>query len=200
MTGGPDPFWRVADVAAFIAALDRELADRQRLHADKVRKGAMHETEAAHVTGLIQDLRGDLLHYFAPVPEDELQRPPRDDPAFSWTAKVTWIRAEHAELEAKAGELVSKGRMTLDDAQRLRAMFGTLHRLYWRGMFMWTPPEGPAADYLRAIGAEARGGNRGTIVGARNDGEGARLYRQLVRDHMAALEAECGDGQGRLVA
>jgi hypothetical protein len=193
-----DPFWRIADAGAFIAAIDRELGDRQRDHAAKVRKGAMHQAEADHVLALVADIRADLLHYFGPVPDEEPRQPPREDPLFPWADKVRWIRRERDELEDKSPELVAKGRMTFDDAKRLTAMFGTLHRLYWRGMFMWRPPEGPAADYLRELRGAAVSGRK--LAGGRNDGAGALLYRQLVREHMAQLDAEDSDSQGRLVA
>lgn len=194
-------FWHIADAAAFVAAIDGELADRARSCAERVRKGAMHPREAEHVVGLLADMRVDLLHAFAPVPEGEPRGPLREDPVFTWTDKVTWIRKERDALEATIPELVRKGRMTIDDARRARRVLAVLHKLYWREMFMWRPPEGPAADYLRALRAEAVAG--GIAYRGKTDlywSDGAKLYRQMVRDHVALIEAENDDAQGRMVA
>lgn len=183
----------IADAAAFIAELDNELAERAAAFPAAIAKGRLRQEEADHVTRLIGDIRADLFHAFSTV-DCELTRA---DPAFTWNAKVTWIRAELDELEEKAPDAVAKGRMTADQARRKLAMFRLLRRLYWREMFMWLPASAAALDYLRDYHGKALAAVGGPALRAHMESPGGQIYRQLVRDHMELIEAESG-GQGAL--
>lgn len=190
----------VADAAAFIAELDLDLAERDDRMAEAIAKGRMHASEADHVSGLIRDLRADLLHAFAPVPEGEPRESiNREAPDFAWPAKVAWIRAELAALEAAAPEAVAKGRMTAEHAWGRIDAFRLLLRLYWRDMFMWLPPAGPALDYLQDRRGKTLAGVGGAELRAHMASDGGKLFRQMVRDHLALVAAD-NPQQGELAA
>lgn len=190
----------ITDAAAFIAELDLDLAERAARMADAIAKGRLHDSEAEHVTRLIGDIRADLLHAFAPLADGELRGNfNRERPDFTWNNKVTWIRGELAELEANAPDAVAKGRMTSDQAKRRLAAFRLLIRLYWRDMFMWLPPPGPALDYLQDRHGQALAGVGGAKLREHMASIGGKMFRQYVREHMAVLEAENGQ-QGVLAA
>lgn len=182
----------IRDAAAFVAAIDQDLEATTAENVELVRKGRLRQEEADYVTGLIRDVRSDLVHAFGPL---ELgQSYERRDPAVSWQDKNRWIGGELDRREAEFPELVRKGRLAPPDAEQRIRVLRTLRRLYWRELFMWDPEPGPALDWLRAT----RELNR--LMAADDEYPGGRsLYRQLVRKHAAAVELEEAE-QGRLVA
>lgn len=190
--------WGISDVAALISEIDRDLGERAALSAELVRKGRVSQAEADYVAAVVGDIRADLLFAFSPMDNRETwQRP---DPAVSWNDKCRWLRGE-LELRRKTyPELVAKGRMTEADAKQRGRAVAALHRLYWERMFQWLPPEGPAREYLDALRAAAE--LRSSGKPARRElrsGDGAKIYRELVRRHMAEVEAANDPGQGSLL-
>jgi hypothetical protein len=186
----------IADAAAFVAAIDQELADVAAAHVDQVRKGRLSQKEADYVVAVLRDMRSDLAHAFSVIPwqsGDSIERP---DPAVPWRQKVRWVKLELEQRRADYPELVRKGRLEESVARRKLAMIRTLHRLYWRELFMWEPDPGPALDWLQAI-RRCKLGEISAIDARIPDGR--RLKRELVRKHMAELELE-ENGQMELVA
>lgn len=186
--------FNIADAAAFVAAIDQELADAGRDQIELVRKGRLTPREADYLIGLLRDIRSDLAHAFSAVPCSSIER---GDPVIPWRDKVRWIKLELEQRRTDYPELVAKGRLLEREAKTKLAMLRTLHRLYWRELFMWEPEQGPALDWLRAI-RKNKLGQIAAIDAAIPDGR--RLKQELVRKHMAALELEDGQRQGELVA
>jgi hypothetical protein len=190
--------WGVADVALLIAELDRDLAAGAAVFDDLVRKGRMHRTEAAHRVAVAEAIRQDLRDCFAPIDGGEPALPPIDG-AVPWSTKVKWITDELARRRHHYPDRVAKGRLTKADAARQIDAIARLHVLYWQRGFCWSPPEGPARDYLRELR---------TIDAADRDRREwlrssplAAAYHQAARDHFNAVEAELeGEQQGRLLA
>lgn len=183
----------ITDAAAFIGAIDAELEATTRANVELVRKGRLTQLEADYVTGLIRDIRSDLIHAFGPLERGGcVERP---DAAVSWTNKVRWIKGEHDQRQADYPEAVRKGRMTDAEARLGLRVMTTLRRLYWAELFMWDAEPGPALDFQQACRQIPPIGM--AELNARHD-EGRKLYRRLIRAHVAAVEIE--DGQGRLVA
>lgn len=185
----------IADAAAFVGTIDQELADTALEHVDLLRKGRIAEQESQYVVALLRDIRADLAHAFGPLGVGECVE--RDEPAVRWRDKVRWIKRELEQRRADYPELVAKGRILEASARRKLRMLGTLHRLYWRELFMWEPDPGPALEWL----TEIRRNKLGNIeaIDARIP-EGRQMKHDLVRKHMAALELEDTEGQGKLVA
>jgi hypothetical protein len=190
--------WGIADAAALVAEIDRDLADREAHYPDQARKGRIAQEEADYLVGLIGDIRADLLFAFAPLAPGELRGSyERPNPRVTWSAKVKWINGELEHRCKRLPDLVAKGRLTQADADRRIGAIEQLRRLYWNKLFQWQPPEGPAIEYLRALrsAVDAR-----ADTSALRSSEGAKIYRELVRRHMAAVEQESGQAQGELVA
>lgn len=185
----------IADAAAFVAAIDRDLAAIAADHADKVRKGRLSQQESDYVVGLVRDIRSDLVHAFGAMPRVSIERP---DPAVSWRDKVRWISRELDDRRATYPELVAKGRMTEADARLGERIMAHLRRLYWRELFMWEPEPGPALEWLIRIRRRPVGDS-----GAAIDAElphGKQQYRELARKHFANVELEDQPQQQRLLA
>lgn len=187
----------IADAAAFVGAIDQDLADTVRDNVELVRKGRLTQREADYVVGLLRDIRSDLFHAFSTVPFESGVCLERADPVIPWRDKVRWIKLELERRRADYPELVTKGRLLEREARLKLAMVRTLHRLYWRELFMWEPDPGPALDWLRAIRR-----NKLAALGGLDEQipDGRRLKMELVRKHMATLELEDGKAQGELVA
>lgn len=185
--------FKIADAAAFVAAIDRELDERARENVLLVRKGRLSQREADYLTELLRDVRSDLAHAFGPLAIGAAIE--RADPAVRWRAKVKWVAGELAHTDDYP-ELVRKGRMTIEDAKRKTRMIATLHRLYWRELFMWEPDTGPALDFLLAIRSRKTATSEEIDRAVPN---GREAYRELVRKHVAGLELEAAK-QMELVA
>lgn len=180
--------WGIADVPGLVAEIDRDLKERQASYPALIEKGRLKPEEADYLLSLLADIRRDLDAAFGPPP----WIPP--SPAYGWSVKVRWMRAELERREATYPDKVDKGRLTQADAdRRILAMRGLVH-LYWRQLFAWTPPAGAAADYLAEL--ERR---KGVGTAELYDSPGARELRQLVRDHMVTVSNQ-DEEQGRLVA
>lgn len=177
--------WGIADAAAFVAAIDRELELATTGSVELVRKGRLTQQESEYVVGLLRDVRSDLAHAFGPFDPDRVQR---QDPAVSWRSKIQWIKRELADRRELYPELVRKCRLTEDEARRGIRVIAALHRLYWQQLFMWVPDEQPAIDYLARI-REAKNASSAELEALRSS-EGAKIYRELVRKHMAAVDNE----------
>jgi hypothetical protein len=187
----------IADATAFVGASDQELADVGRDHVDQVRKGRLTQREADYVVALLRDVRSDLAHAFTVIPWQTGESIERGDPAVRWRAKVRWIKQELEARSRDYPELVAKGRLLERDAKLKLRMIATLHRLYWRELFMWEPEPGPALEWLQEI-RRCKLGNVDAIDARIPDGR--RMKMELVRKHMAELELEDGQAQGELVA
>lgn len=185
--------WGIADAASFVAAIDKELEGATRENVELVRKGRLTDVEAQYVVDLLRDVRSDLAHAFGPF--DPGLGWQRAEPAVSWRSKVRWMKRELDNRRANYPELVNKGRMTEADARLGIRTLAALVRLYWNQLFQWTPDPGPALDYL----AELRRG-RAVDLKALRATEGARLYRELVRKHLADVEAAEPEQKELLVA
>jgi hypothetical protein len=193
--------WKVSDAAALVAAVDKELAAAIAEDKGLVAKGRIKQQEADWRELVIADIRDDLLFHFAPLQDGEIfDANARGEPAVPWADKVRWIDRELDVRRREYPELVAKGRMTDDEARRRGNAIAELRRLYWNRMFMWFPPEGPAADYLRALAAAARLDRSGRVTVAINKTEGEKIYRELVRSHLLAVDQETGAAQGELAA
>lgn len=192
MTLNGEP-WGVRDAAALVAEIDRDLEDRTTHFPEQVRKGRINQQEADYLIGLIRDIRSDLVIEFSPIGSGaESNRPPR----VTWTAKVRWINGELEHRKERLPELIAKGRITANDAQKRISAMEQLRRLYWKGMFQWEPPAGPARDYLAALRrAIAAGADTSLLFNS----EGGRHYRELVRAHAREVELE-EQRQGELAA
>jgi hypothetical protein len=187
--------FKIADAAAFVAAIDRELAGCTRDHVDMVRKGRLTQAESDYVVGLLRDIRADLIHAFGPLePGASIEQP---GPAVRWRAKVRWINGELERRQSAYPELVVKGRLTDQDAKIGLRLMSTLRRLYWRELFMWEPDPGPALDFLLAIRSRKVASNEDLD---RLIPHGRETYRELARKHFAAIELEDAAAQGELVA
>jgi hypothetical protein len=184
----------IADAAAFIGAIDQDLADCAAAHVDQVRKGRLTQHEADYVVGVLRDIRSDLVHAFGPLDVGACLE--REEAAVRWRAKVRWINGELEARRSSYPELVAKGRLEERAAKRKLAMLRTLHRLYWRELFMWEPDPGPALEFLLAIRKrkDATADEIDRLIP-----RGRQIYRELVRKHVAAVELEDG-GQMELVA
>jgi hypothetical protein len=183
--------WGVRDAAALVAEIDRDLEDRTKHFPEQVRKGRINQQEADYLIGLIRDIRSDLAIAFAPIGAGE--------PVASrvtWSAKVRWIKGELEHRRERMPDLVAKGRITANDAQKRISAMEQLRRLYWERMFQWEPPAGPARDYLEAL---RRAINNGADTSLLFNSEGAREYREIVRAHVREVELE-ERGQGELAA
>lgn len=185
----------IADAAAFVAAIDQELAELGRDHVDQVRKGRLTQHEADYVVGLLRDIRSDLAHAFGPLSFGQTIE--RSDPAAPWRNKVRWITGELERRRADYPELIAKGRILNQDARVKIKMLATLHRLYWRELFMWEPEAGPALEWLNAIRRHKSGD---TAAIDRAIPLGRATMRELARKHQAAVAVEDGQAQGELVA
>lgn len=187
--------WGIAEAGALVAAIDLELAETRATNDALLQKGRIDQREADWRSGIVTDMREDLLHAFAPLAGGEIREP--HDSRVTWSDKVRWINLELEERRARYPDLVAKGRITEAQASRRIAAIAALRRLYWERMFQWLPPEGPALEYLRALRSAANAGVKGRALLGRSAGH--RLYQDLVRAHVAELERERG-GEGRLVA
>jgi hypothetical protein len=185
--------WGIADAAAFVAAIDRELEAATRDAIELERKGRQTKAESDYVAALLRDVRSDLAHAFGPIAGV------RADPAVRWRDKVRWMKRELADRRERYPELVSKGRMTEPDARLKIRTIAALVRLYWNQLFMWEPDAQPAIDYLAEL---RRTFDAGDTAALRELGssDGAKIYRELVRKHLADVELESEEAQGRLVA
>jgi hypothetical protein len=189
--------WGVSDAAALVAEIDRDLAEREGHYPEQVRKGRLGQKEADYLVGLIRDIREDLAFAFAPLAPHEIRATcERPNPHVTWRDKVRWINGELEHRRQRFPELVAKGRLSDTDAQKRISAMEQLRRLYWNKLFQWRPPEGPANDYLRALRAAA---DAGADTKALRVSEGARIYRDLVRRHLADVELE-ENAQGELAA
>jgi hypothetical protein len=189
--------WGVSDAAALVAEIDRDLGERESHYPDQVKKGRISQKEADYLVGLIRDIREDLGFAFAPLGPNEIRATwERPNPHVTWRAKVQWINGELEQRRKRFPELVAKGRLSGNDAQRRISAMEQLRRLYWNKLFQWRPPEGPASDYLRALRSAV---DAGAETAALRSSEGAKVYRELVRRHMADVELEEG-AQGELAA
>lgn len=193
--------WGVADAAALVAEIDRDLGERAATYGELVRKGRLDQREADFVAGLVGDIRDDLADAFAPLAAGECRPCCPRTARVTWRDKIRWIDRELADRKATYPELVRKGRLTEADARVRIGAIAHLRRLYWNRMFMWDPPEGPAREYLAALRSAALSGVAGAAARQPiSNSEGGKLYRQFVRDHMAELDREADSGQGRMVA
>lgn len=184
--------WGIADAAAFVAAIDRELEAATRESVELERKGRQTKAESDYVAALLRDVRSDLAFAFGPIAGV------REDPAVRWRDKVRWMKRELGDRRERFPELVTKGRMTEADARLKIRTIAALVRLYWNQLFMWEPDAQPAADYLQTL---RRNVNASVAELAKlRASEGAQIYRELVRRHMADVELEGEETQGRLVA
>lgn len=180
--------WGIADAGAIVAEIDRDLAERAAAYPEQVRKGRLSQTEADYLSGLLGDIREDLDFAFAMIGPGEIRETwERPNPRVTWRDKVRWIRRELEARERRLPDLVAKGRLTAADAEKRIAAIEQLRRLYWCKLFQWQPPEGPALDYLKALRSTARSGAR---LEELRSSEGAGIYRELVRRHMATVELE----------
>jgi hypothetical protein len=187
--------WGIAEAGALVAAIDLELEQIRATDQALVAKGRLNQREADWRSGVVADIRADLLHAFAPLADNEIREP--NDSRVAWHDKVRWISRELEARRELYPNLVAKGRITEADAARRIGAIAALHRLYWERMFQWLPPEGPALEYLRALRSSANAGVKGRQLLSRS--EGRRIYQDFVRAHMAELALERGK-QGRLVA
>jgi hypothetical protein len=185
--------WGIGDAAAFVAAIDRELEAAARSNVELVRKGRQTQAESDYVVALLRDVRSDLAHAFGPYSETGGLRA---DPAVSWRDKIRWISRELDDRREKYPELVAKGRMTEADAKLGIRTIAALRRLYWNQLFMWEPDAPAAADYL--IQLRRRSPASAAELEQLRSSEGARIYRELVRKHLADVELE-ENGQQRLL-
>jgi hypothetical protein len=194
-----DTGWGVRDVVALVQEIDRDLADREASYPALINKGRMDKRAAEQSLAIVRDIRADLLFAFAPIGDGE-SRGARLEPAIAWRSKVRWISAELEQRQERSEELIKKGRLDRQQAQRSISAMEQLKRLYWERLFMWEPePGSQAAAYLDAIGAL-----HPNAVDRRRElweGELGRAYRQTVREHMAAVELEADEQrQGELAA
>lgn len=189
--------WGIRDAATLVAEIDRDLAERQAHYPDQVRKGRISQREADYLVDLICDIRDDLMFAFAPVKAGELRDTwERPKPRVTWRDKVRWLEGELEHRRTRLPELVRKGLISGNDAQVRLSVIEQLRRLYWNNLFQWQPPEGPALDYLRALRSSVGAGAK---LEELRKSEGARIYRELVRKHLATVELE-REEQGELVA
>jgi hypothetical protein len=195
MTALDGTTWGIADAAALVAGIDRELAVRETAFPELVTKGRVRQEEADWNLGVIRDMRADLLFAFASVEGEIRGSWDRPDNSVTWADKVRWIERELEDARRRFPELVAKGRIDAADAQRRTSTLEHLRRLYWNRMFQWRPPEGPGLDYLRSLEALGHAGAR-----VKPGSEGQRIYREHVRAHLALVDQESADAQGRLVA
>jgi hypothetical protein len=192
--------WGISDAAALVAEIDRDLGERQASYPELVRKGRLNAEEGDYLLSVVRDIREDLLFAFAPLGDGEIRETwERGDWRVTWANKVRWIDLDLTDCRQRFPELVAKGRLDGNAAQRRIGALEHLRRLYWNNMFQWQPPEGPALDYLKANRAQVLSGAGKEARDALFKSEGAKLYRETVRRHMAAVEAEDAE-QGRLVA
>jgi hypothetical protein len=105
------------------------------------------------------------------------------------------MKRELADRRERFPEAVSKGRMTEADARLKIRTIAALVRLYWNQLFMWEPDAPAAADYLDRL----RRASAAELEELRSS-DGAKIYRELVRKHLADVELESEEAQGRLVA
>lgn len=194
-----DTGWGVRDVAALVREIERDLSEREAQYPGHVAKGRMNQREAEQHLAIIRDIRADLLFAFAPLGDGEI-RAERLEPAIAWRSKVRWIAAELAERNERSEELIRKGRLERDAAQRAIAAMEQLRRLYWVRLFMWEPePGSQAAAYLEAV--HKLHPNATERRRELTNGELGRAYRQTVREHVAAVELEEDEHrQGELAA
>lgn len=183
----------IRDAAAFVAAIDAELEQLATANVEAVRKGRQTQREADYVVGLIRDIRSDLVHAFGELNGASYERP---DAAVSWPNKIRWIKGELERREEEYPELVRKGRMTQQQARIGIQILATLRRLYWKELFMWDAEGGPALEFQKACRQIPP--ISPSELEAKHS-EGRRIYRELARKHLAAVELEDAE-QGRLVA
>jgi hypothetical protein len=188
--------WGIGDAAALVAEIDRDLTDRQSHYPEQVRKGRISQQEADYLVGLIGDIREDLTFEFAILQPGQIHDPHQRKPRVTWRDKIRWIDGELERRRDRLPELVAKGRLTQDDCDKRIRAIEQLRRLYWNRMFMWEAPAGPAREYLEALHSAVLAGADTKLL---YSSEGARIYRELVRKHLAAVELETG-AQGELAA
>jgi hypothetical protein len=192
--------WGIRDAAELVREIDRDLGEREAKYPDLVRRGRMTQHEAEARLAIVRDIREDLLFAFTPVPLGTVRLEcVRAAPAIAWRSKVRWINAELEERRGRSEDLIRKGRLDANQAQRSISVMEQLRRLYWEKLFMWEPePGSQAAAYLEAIRKlDPNALERRQELFA---GELGRAYRQTVRDHQAIVEAESDVAQGQLVA
>jgi hypothetical protein len=183
--------WGVRDAEGLVRAIDAELAKADKDSEELQRKGRRTSEEAKYITALLTDIRADLAFAFGPY--DPAIGFTRREPSISWQNKIRWIRLELEERTASYPELVAKGRMTEDAAALGLRTMKALHRLYWRGMFMWEPEPGPALDWIRRLRAAVDAAELEQLRAS----EAARIYREAAASQAAlAVPAE----QGSLLA
>lgn len=192
--------WGVSDVAGLVRELERDLSDREAQYPALVTKGRMNIREVEQQLGILRDIRADLLFAFAPLGEGEIRHAARSEPAIAWRSKVRWIKLELEQRRDRSEELIRKGRLDGNQAQRSISAMEQLRRLYWERLFMWEPePGSQAAAYL-----EATGKLHPNATERRDElynGELGRAFRQTIRDHIAMVELENSQGrQGELAA
>lgn len=181
----------INDPAAFLAAIDSELEDTTREGVELLRKGRQTQAEADYVTGLIRDIRSDLVHAFGDLPIGANQE--RAAPAVRWRDKVRWIRREVERREADFPEAIRKGRLTPQEGRVRLKIVTTLYRLYWQDAFMWEPEPGPALDYMNALRSGTAQSEEAQLIGR-------ATVREALRLHVAAVDLERNEAQGSLVA
>jgi hypothetical protein len=138
--------WGIADANALLRAIELELELAQAEAQELAKKGRQTQREADYVIALLQDVRADLTFAFtAPLAAT------RTDPAQGWHNKVRWLRREHSDRRETYPELVRKGRMSESQARERLRTIRALVKLYWQGMFMWTPEPGPVFDWYRQL-------------------------------------------------
>lgn len=192
--------WGVRDAAELVREIDRDLGDRESQYPELVNKGRMDKRDADYRLAVIRDIREDLLFAFAPLGDGQVRLCDiRTAPAIAWRSKVRWINGELEERSSRSEELIRKGRLDPNQAQRSISAMEQLRRLYWDKLFMWEPePGSQAAAYLEATRKLSPNATDRRLE--LYNGELGRAFRQTVREHMAALELESGERQRELVA
>lgn len=165
----------VARRDAIVAELERELAHRERIYPDWIAKCRMSEQEAGYQLGVWREILDNVRECLAGASCNVTAI------AVAWREKVKALERELDYRTRLYPEWIDKGRLDQADADRQLELVAMVRDLYWRHLFAWLPPAGPARTFVDAL----RSGTRLEDPAARE------AYELAVADHLHAVD---GDG------
>lgn len=178
--------YRVAEQRdAVVAELERELENRGRVFPDRVGKGRMTEQEADYQLEIWREILDNVAQGLG-APSWWL-----DGHRFPWLDKVKALNRELDYRRRLFPDWIAKGRLDQASADRRVELVEMVRDLYWRHMFGWTAPAGPAAEYEAFIKSDPwTGQDQDAWMKRRADHPGRRAFHVAVEAHVTRVDAE----------
>lgn len=178
---------------AIVAELEREAGSRRKVFPDRVAKGRMTEQDAAYQEAIWLEILANVRTCLGGDWRDPLA-------TFRWREKVDALNRELDYRARLYPEWVNKGRLDQATADRRVNLVEAVRDFYWRHMFAWEAPAGPAADYQAFIRSDPSPIETGKDEWAawtqrRRDHPGDRAFHEAVEAHVNLVDGDGGQQQ-----